>query len=171
VVRTLSAGKLSSCREVAQISGVRTCLLAEDEGLKQGLSQKLCCFHLSDCYFLLFLLLEAELCFGGYLLSDSLKYYFLAFPRVHPRKLQFPSFCWCFPSIILCRTGFVEKTFVTIYWFCLSMVTENLAGYSSLDWHLYFLRVYMTYVQDLLASIVSDEKSGEILISLSLYVT
>jgi hypothetical protein len=29
VVRVLSAGKLSSCREVAQISGVRTCLLAE----------------------------------------------------------------------------------------------------------------------------------------------
>jgi hypothetical protein len=29
VVRVLSAGKLSSCREGAQISGVRTCLLAE----------------------------------------------------------------------------------------------------------------------------------------------
>jgi hypothetical protein len=28
-VRVLSAGKLSSCREGAQISGVRTCLLAE----------------------------------------------------------------------------------------------------------------------------------------------
>ena len=33
-----SAGNLSSHREGAQISGVRTCLLAEDEGLKQGLS-------------------------------------------------------------------------------------------------------------------------------------
>jgi hypothetical protein len=44
VVRTLSAGKLSSCREGAQISGVRTCLLAEDEGSKQGLSQNLCSF-------------------------------------------------------------------------------------------------------------------------------
>jgi hypothetical protein len=44
VVRVLSAGKLSSCREVAQISGVQTCLLAEDEGPKQGLSQNLCCF-------------------------------------------------------------------------------------------------------------------------------
>jgi hypothetical protein len=41
VVRALSAGKLSSCREGAQISGVPTCLLAEDEGLKQGLSQNL----------------------------------------------------------------------------------------------------------------------------------
>jgi hypothetical protein len=29
VVRVFSAGKLSSCREGAQISGVRTCLLAE----------------------------------------------------------------------------------------------------------------------------------------------
>ena len=29
MVRALSAGKLSSCREGAQISGVRTCLLAE----------------------------------------------------------------------------------------------------------------------------------------------
>jgi hypothetical protein len=41
VVRALSAGKFSSCMEGAQISGVRTCLLAEDEGRKQGLSQKL----------------------------------------------------------------------------------------------------------------------------------
>ena len=41
MVRALSAGKLSSYREGAQISGIRTSLLAEDEGLKQGLSQKL----------------------------------------------------------------------------------------------------------------------------------
>jgi hypothetical protein len=40
-VRALSVGKLSSCREGAQISGVQTFLLAEDEGPKQGLSQKL----------------------------------------------------------------------------------------------------------------------------------
>jgi hypothetical protein len=45
VVRVLSAGKLSSCREGAQISGVLTCLLAEDEGLKQCPSQKLCSFR------------------------------------------------------------------------------------------------------------------------------
>jgi hypothetical protein len=45
VVRVLSAGKLSSCREGAQRSGVQTCLLAEDECLKQeGLSQ-MCCLH------------------------------------------------------------------------------------------------------------------------------
>jgi hypothetical protein len=46
VVRVLSAGKLSSCREGAQRSGVQTCLLAEDEGLKQGLSQMCCLFNL-----------------------------------------------------------------------------------------------------------------------------
>ena len=44
VIRVLSAGKLSSCREGAQISGIRTCLLAEGEGSKQGLFQKLCRF-------------------------------------------------------------------------------------------------------------------------------
>ena len=33
MLRTLFAGKLSSYREGAQISGIRTCLLAEDEGL------------------------------------------------------------------------------------------------------------------------------------------
>jgi hypothetical protein len=42
MVRALSAGKLSSCREDGQISGVRTCLLAENEGLKLGLFQNLC---------------------------------------------------------------------------------------------------------------------------------
>jgi hypothetical protein len=40
VVRALTAGRLSSLREDAQISGVQN-LLAEDEGLKQDLSQKL----------------------------------------------------------------------------------------------------------------------------------
>jgi hypothetical protein len=44
VVRALSAHKLSSCSEGGQISGIWTCLLAEDEGLKQGLSQNLCSF-------------------------------------------------------------------------------------------------------------------------------
>jgi hypothetical protein len=48
VVRALSAGKLSSDREGAQIYGIRTSLLAEDEGPKQDLSQKLCCFGLSQ---------------------------------------------------------------------------------------------------------------------------
>ena len=48
MVRALSTGKLSSYREGAQISGIRTSHLAEDEGPKQGLSQKLCCFGLSQ---------------------------------------------------------------------------------------------------------------------------
>jgi hypothetical protein len=48
VFRVLSAGKLSSYREGAQISGIRTCLLAEDEVLKQDLSKKLCFFGLSQ---------------------------------------------------------------------------------------------------------------------------
>jgi hypothetical protein len=44
VVRVLSEGKLSSWWEGSQVTGLWTCLLAEDEGLKQGLSQKLCSF-------------------------------------------------------------------------------------------------------------------------------
>ena len=50
MIRVLSAGKLSSCREGAQIYGIRTCLLAEDEGPKQGLSQKLCHFCIQHSY-------------------------------------------------------------------------------------------------------------------------
>ena len=48
MVRALSAGKLSSYREGTQISGIWTSLLAEDEGPKQDLSQRLCCFGLSQ---------------------------------------------------------------------------------------------------------------------------
>jgi hypothetical protein len=51
------------------------------------------------------------------------------------------------------------------------MVNESFAGYSSLDWHLCSLRVFMTSAQDILAFIVSGEKSGVILIGLPLYVT
>ena len=36
------------CSEGAQISGIWSCLLTEDEGPKQGLSQKLCHFYLSQ---------------------------------------------------------------------------------------------------------------------------
>ena len=52
-----------------------------------------------------------------------------------------------------------------------SVVIESLAGYSSLGCHLCSLRVCTTSVQDLLAFIVSGEKSGVILIGLPLYVT
>jgi hypothetical protein len=48
VVRALSAGKISSYKEAAQISGIHTFLLAEDEGPKQDVSLKLCCFGLSS---------------------------------------------------------------------------------------------------------------------------
>ena len=51
-----------------------------------------------------------------------------------------------------------------------SMVIKNFAVYSSLGWHLWSLRVCMTSAQDLLAFTVSGEKSGIILIGLSLYV-
>ena len=48
MVRALSAGKLSCYMEGAQVSGVWTSLLVEHEGPKQDLSQKLCCFGLSQ---------------------------------------------------------------------------------------------------------------------------
>jgi len=52
-----------------------------------------------------------------------------------------------------------------------SMVIESFAGYSSLSWHLCSLSACITSIQDLLAFIVSGEKSGVILIGLPLYVT
>ena len=55
--------------------------------------------------------------------------------------------------------------------FSSSMVIESFVGYSSLGWHLCSLRVCITSVHDLLAFIVSDKKSGVILIGLPLYVT
>jgi hypothetical protein len=51
------------------------------------------------------------------------------------------------------------------------MVIESLVGYSILGWHLCFLKVSLTSVQDLLAFIFSGEKSGLILIGLPLYVS
>jgi hypothetical protein len=52
-----------------------------------------------------------------------------------------------------------------------SVVIESFAGYSSLGWCLCSLNIFITSVQDLLAFIVSGEKSGVILIGLLLYVT
>ena len=51
------------------------------------------------------------------------------------------------------------------------MVIESFGGYNSLGWHLCSFRVCITSVQDLLAFILSVEKSGVILIGLPLYVT
>ena len=52
-----------------------------------------------------------------------------------------------------------------------TMVIECYAGYSNLGCHLCSLRVCMTSVHDLLAFIISGEKSGIILIGLPSYVT
>ena len=52
-----------------------------------------------------------------------------------------------------------------------SMVSESLAGYSNPGWQLSSLSVCITSVQDLLAFIVSGEKSAVILMDLPLYVT
>jgi hypothetical protein len=52
-----------------------------------------------------------------------------------------------------------------------SMVIESFVGYSSLGSHFCSFRVCITSVQDLLAFIVSGEKSAVILIFLPLYVT
>ena len=51
------------------------------------------------------------------------------------------------------------------------MVIESFAGYNSLRWHLCSLRVSITSVRDLLAFIVSGEKSVVIQIGLPLYIT
>jgi hypothetical protein len=51
------------------------------------------------------------------------------------------------------------------------MLIESFAGYSNLGFHLCSLRVCMSSDQALLAFIVSFEKSGVVLIGLSLYLT
>jgi hypothetical protein len=51
MVRALSEGKLSSYREGTEIAVVQTSLLGEGEGPKQDVSQKLCCFDLSQMLF------------------------------------------------------------------------------------------------------------------------
>jgi hypothetical protein len=50
-------------------------------------------------------------------------------------------------------------------------VTHSLAGYGSLAWRLWSLRAFKTFIQALLVSKVSTEKSGVILMVLLLYVT
>jgi len=72
--------------------------------------------------------------------------------------------------------GFVERYYVNLLlsWNILvspSMLIDSFDEYSSLDWHLCSLRVCMTSAQDLLAFIVSVEKSGVILIGLPLCIT
>jgi len=74
------------------------------------------------------------------------------------------------------RAGFIERYCINLVlsWNILvspSILIKSFAGYSNLGWHLCSLRVCMTSVQDLLAFIVSGEKSGVILIGLPSYVT
>ena len=81
--------------------------------------------------------------------------------------------CWSFPSRILCRAGLVDRCCLNLVlsWDilgCPSILIESFAGYSILGWHLCSLSVCITSVQNLLAFIVSGEKSGEILIGLLL---
>ena len=115
--------------------------------------------------------LELALCLCAYFILALLKDYFLAFSRVY-----FFSLCWSLLSIILCRAGFMETYCVNLVllWnilFSLSMVIDSFLGHSSLGRHLCSLRVCMTSAQDLLAFIISGEKSGVILIGLPLHIT
>jgi hypothetical protein len=94
------------------------------------------------------------------------------------KKITFSLFlgCWSFPSVILCRAGFVERYCLNLFWSLIilvspSMIIESFAGYSSLGWHLCSLSICIISAQDLLAFIVSGDKSGVILIGLPLYVS
>jgi hypothetical protein len=85
--------------------------------------------------------------------------------------MYFPSFCWCFLSIIICRDRFLERYCINFFFsrtilVSPSMVIECFAGYSSLGCHYCFFKVCLTSVQDLLDFIVSVEKSGVIMIGL-----
>jgi len=99
----------------------------------------------SYCCFLSFSYFELEFCLCVSLLLFSLQGdYFLTFSRV-----EFPSLCWSFPSIILCRAAFVERFCknLALSWnilVSLSMLIESFDGYSNLGWYLCSLRVYMT---------------------------
>ena len=91
-------------------------------------------------------------------------------------QAEVSSLYWYFPPIIPCRAGFVERYCVNLVllWNILvspSILIESFAGYSSLGWNLCSLRDFMRSAQDLLAFMVSGEKSGVILIGLPLYVT
>ena len=76
-----------------------------------------------------------------------------------------------FPSIISCSAGFVERYCVNLFLSWNILVTESFAGHSSLGCHLCSLRDCITSALDLLAFMISGEKSGIILIGLPLYVT
>ena len=81
-----------------------------------------------------------------------------------------------FPSSIFCKAGFVDTYFLNLFlsWnilFSPSMVNASYAGYSSLGFHPWSRSFCSTSIQDLLAFMVSIEKSGVILMGFPLYVT
>ena len=83
------------------------------------------------------------------------------------------SFSSDFPSNILCRAGLGATYCLNWFlsWnilFSLLIVSNSLAGYSSLGLHPWFLSFCSTSIQDLLAFMISIEKSGVSLIGLPL---
>ena len=81
-----------------------------------------------------------------------------------------------FPSNILCKAGLVATYCLNLFLSCNILfspliVNDSLAGYSSLGLHPWSLSFCSTSIQDLLAFMVSIEKSGVILIGFPLYVT
>ena len=81
-----------------------------------------------------------------------------------------------FPSSTFCKAGFVATYCLNLFlsWnilFSPSMVNASFAGYSSLGLHPWSLSFCSTSIQDLLAFMVSSQKSGVILIVFPLYVT
>ena len=80
-------------------------------------------------------------------------------------SLYYPLKVWI-QGKILCDFGYGMEYLVAP-----SIIIESFDGYSSLGLHLCSLRVCITSVQDHLAFVVSGEKSGVILLGLSLYVT
>ena len=78
-----------------------------------------------------------------------------------------------FPSITFCKAGFVAMYCLNLFlcWkilFSPFIVNKSLAGYSSLGLHPCFLSFCSTSIQDLLAFMVSIEKSDVSLIGLPL---
>ena len=76
-----------------------------------------------------------------------------------------------FPSIAFCKAGFVATNCLNLFlsWnilFSPLIVNDSLAGYSSLGLHPWSLSFCSISIQDLLAFMVSIEKSGVSLIGL-----
>ena len=101
---------------------------------------------------------------------------------VYSKIINFLLFVWCkYPPCI--GVFLLESSVGLVDIYCLnlvlswnvlispSMMIQSFVGHSSLGWYLCSLRVWMTSAQDLLAFIISGDKSGVILIGMPLYVT